>query len=336
MKPAEDRLIQKIAKAARLVATGQKGSLRLGIGDDAALWRARPAHEIILTCDWFLEGYHFLRAKHPPHSVGWKCLARAVSDVAAMGGEPRCFLLSLALPKNVLDARKGWTAAWLSDFLRGLRLAAGHFGCPLAGGDTTRSRRILINVTVIGEVPRRQVLCRSGAKAGDKIFVSGTLGQADLGLQLMRGGAKPSGRNGRTLRKHLYPEPRLALGQWLARHRLATSMMDISDGLSSDMSRLCAASNVGARIEAARIPLPTAPRTAPQRFDLLRLALHGGDDYELLFTVSPKDLARIPHAYQGLALSQIGEVTPRRRLILVASNGTTTPLIPGGWDPFRR
>ena len=245
MKAGEDKLVQGIAKA---LAFRSNGRLALGAGDDAALLTPRSGFEIILTCDWFLEGSHFLHRMHPPDSVGWKCLARAVSDIAAMGGRPACFLLSLAVPKSVLSSEKGWTAGWLDQFLRGLRRAAQRFGCVLAGGDTTRSRQILISLTVIGEVPTGLAIRRSGAKPGDKIFVSGTLGQADLGLQILRCGARISSQNDPSLRKHLYPEPRLALGQWLARRKLASSMMDISDGLSSDLARLCAASRVGARM----------------------------------------------------------------------------------------
>src|SRR5882672_8529792 len=144
----EDSLLRKIADTSRSSqGQGAGQSVALGIGDDAALFRPKPGHEIVLTCDWFLEGTHFLREKHPPDAVGWKCLARAVSDVAAMGGMPRCFLLSLAMPET-------HTGRWLDEFLGGLRRAVSRFDCLLTGGDTTASRRGgLINVTVVGEVP---------------------------------------------------------------------------------------------------------------------------------------------------------------------------------------
>ena len=332
MKTGEDALVQRIAKA---LASRPGTRLPLGVGDDAALLEPRHGFETILTCDWFLEGRHFLPRLHPPDSVGWKCLARALSDIAAMGGQPTCFLLSLALPDGVKE--RGWTATWLSDFLRGLQRAARQFGCPPAGGDTTQNRRILISVTVIGEVQTGRAIHRSGAKPGDKIFASGTLGQAELGLQLLRSGARASSKNDRALRKHLYPEPRLALGQWLARQRLATSMMDISDGLSSDLPRLCAASRVGARIEAAKVPLAgPSVGTSNQQFDALSLALNGGDDYELLFTVSKKNATRIPRSFQAIALTNIGEVTSDRRIVTVEQDQTTKPLVPRGWDPFRK
>ena len=163
-------------------------ALLLAPGDDAALWSPGAGHETILTCDWFLEGTHFLRDKHPADAVGWKCLARAVSDIAAMGGEPRCFLLSLALPPEL-------TGKWLDEFLRGLRRASKALRCELAGGDTTRRDEVLISITVIGEVRDGAAILRSVRAPGDAIFVSGTLGEADLGLRelrRMRGMAKPA------------------------------------------------------------------------------------------------------------------------------------------------
>jgi thiamine-monophosphate kinase len=189
---------------------------------------------------------------------------------------------------------------------------------------------------VIGEVPAGRAVRRSGAKPGDKIFVSGTLGQAELGLQILRGGAGISPKNDPALHKHLYPEPRLGLGQWLARRRLASSMMDISDGLSSDLARLCASSRVGARLEAVQIPSPSLPRTAwKKRFDALHLALNGGDDYELLFTVDRKGAASIPRSFQGIALTEIGEITRERRVMIIEPGKQAKPLVPYGWDPFR-
>jgi thiamine-monophosphate kinase len=332
MKAGEDELVEGIAKALTL----ESATLALGIGDDAALVRPRPGFDTVLTCDWFLEGRHFLPGMHPPDSVGWKCLARALSDIAAMGGQPTCFLLSLALPDSVVYGKKGWAAGWLPEFLRGLRRAAHGFGCPLAGGDTTRTRQILISVTVIGKVPAGRAIRRSGARPGDKLFVSGTLGEAGLGLQILRSGGKISSGRSTALRKHLYPKPRLALGQWLAHRKLVSSMMDISDGLSSDLPRLCEASRVGARVEGTKIPLPSfAPAASKKRFDALSLALNGGDDYELLFTVREKDVARVPRSFQGTPLTEIGEITRERR-ILIVERDRAKPLVPRGWDPFRK
>ena len=326
----ENSIVNKIARSSRSSqGHGAGHSVALGIGDDAALFRPKPGHEIILTCDWFLEGTHFLREKHPPDAVGWKCLARAVSDVAAMGGAPRCFLLSLALPKM-------HTGKWLDMFLGGLRRASRKFQCPLAGGDTTRRNEILINVTVVGEVRAGSAVLRSGARADDILYVSGRLGEAELGLRIMRQSKGPASKKNPLTRKHLYPEPRLALGQWLVKKGLATAIMDLSDGLSSDLPRLCAASAVGARLEKVKIPqVQTTELALKHGYDPLQLALHGGDDYELLFTVPPRKTKLLPKSFRGVRLTPIGKITRKRELLVLEENGRARQLLPGGWDPFR-
>jgi thiamine-monophosphate kinase len=328
MKTGEPVLMDRVRLSAR-TANNRSSAVSLGIGDDAALLSPRPGYQTVLTCDWFLEGTHFWRDKHPADAVGWKCLARAASDVAAMGGEPRCFLLSLALPQS-------HTGRWLVEFLVGLRRAARKLKCPLAGGDTTLRREILINVTVIGEVRQGQAVLRSGARAGDAVFVSGRLGEADLGLQILRRKSRID-RKDPLLRKHLYPEPRIALGRWLSSRRLASAMMDLSDGLSSDLPRLCAASGVGARVVEAKIPALSisGKLRLGKIFDPRDLALNGGDDYELLFTVRPNKFRQIPRSFQGLALTHIGEITSKRSLKLVRADGREATLQPRGWDPFR-
>lgn len=327
----EDSILRRICagSGAGLPSHQANTGLVLGIGDDAALFRARPGCEIILTCDWSLEGTHFGREKHPPDAIGWKCLARAVSDIAAMGGRPRCFLLSLAMPEPL-------TGHWLDQFLGGLRRASRRFQCALAGGDTTRRDQILINITVVGEVRLGHALLRSGARPGDLLYVSGRLGEAELGLQLVKQSKGFANPDNPALKKHLFPEPRLVLGRWLSRHRFATAMMDLSDGLSSDLPRLSAASGVGARIKAGDLPLIKGAELARKaRQDPLQLALHGGDDYELLFTIPPTKAKILPKSFQGLALTAIGEVTKKRGVLLVDKNGRARKLVPRGWDPFR-
>jgi thiamine-monophosphate kinase len=325
MKAGEDKLIQRIAKAA--FKSGRR--LALGIGDDAALLIPRPGFETILTCDWFLEGSHFLPDKHPAESIGWKCLARAVSDVAAMGGAPTHFLLSLAIPET-------YTGPWLDRFLRGLAQAARRFDCRLAGGDTTRSDKILINVTVVGEIRDDRAVRRSGAKPGDLIYVTGRLGEAEFGLRSLLQNRRAGPRDSLCVKKHLYPEPRLALGQWLAEKRIATSMMDLSDGLSSDLPRLCAASRVGARIVTSKLlKVKLGGEKSPKDLDLTELALNGGDDYELLFTVHPSQARRLPAKFQGVPLNCIGEITRQQRLLLLEPGESEETLPAGGWDPFR-
>lgn len=318
----EDRLVTEIS---RHFVPSWGGGVRLGIGDDAALWKPKPGFLTILTSDWFLEGSHFLPEKHPPDSVGWKCLARAASDIAAMGGTPRCFLLNLALS----PAANG---KWLRGFLGGLRRAAESLECVLAGGDTTRRQQILISVTVIGEIREGQQVLRSGARPGDLLYVSGTLGEAEHGLRLLRSGRRKVNRQNLALRKHLYPEPRLELGRWLAARKLATAMMDVSDGLSSDLPRLCAASGVGALIDQDKLPLLGGIDTESAK----QLALHGGDDYELLFTVSPRKSASFRGKFQQFGLAQIGKITTGRGVRVVGPTGRLELLRAAGWDPFRR
>jgi thiamine-monophosphate kinase len=332
----EDSILRKIAdssRSSRSQAAGQPVTLR--IGDDAALFRPKPGHETILTCDWFLEGIHFLRQKHPPDAVGWKCLARAVSDVAAMGGIPRCFLLSLALPET-------HTGRWLDLFLGGLRRASRKFQCLLAGGDTTRRNDILINVTVVGEIRAGHAVLRSGAREGDIIYVSGRLGEAEVGLQLLRRTKVFASKRNPPLKKHLYPEPRLELGRWLAEKKFATAMIDLSDGLSTDLARLCAASGVGALIRAADLPCvkPPGPRKGSGGLQSpTELALHGGDDYELLFTARRGTLPSLPWKFRGLPIHPIGCITSGPNVVLAKPDSPHLKLrvlSPGGWDPFRK
>jgi thiamine-monophosphate kinase len=325
----ETGVLKRIREIARRIKI-PSSRVRLGIGDDAAVFRGTPGCDQILTCDWFLEGSHFLRDKHPADAVGWKCLARAVSDVAAMGGWPRCFLLSLALPAT-------HTGVWLDQFLGGLRRAAQRFGCVLAGGDTTRNENILINVTVVGEARTGRAILRSGARPGDALFVSGRLGEAELGLRLIRNSKHRPNRHDPSLKKHLYPEPRLALGRWLVEKRLPSAMMDLSDGLSTDLPRLCSLSGVGARIEAGKIPMVRVPKSgrSPDN-DPEEMGFDGGDDYELLFTVPRRKWKHLPRSFQGLPITVIGEITKERALLLVHEAGRIRPLPNLGWDPFRK
>ncbi|HTQ95620.1 MAG TPA: thiamine-phosphate kinase [Candidatus Acidoferrum sp.] len=316
MPPREKDIIAKIA---RLAASSKQ------VGDDAALWKPTPGRQTVLTCDWFLEGTHFLLDKHPADAVGWKCLARAVSDIAAMGGTPRCFLMSLALPENL-------SGEWLSGFLIGLRRASKQFECALVGGDTTRRKDVLISLTIVGEIVPGKAVLRSGARVGDGIYVSGILGEAELGLRMLRqkrGKTKPSNE---ALRKHLYPTPRIKLGQWLSKARVASAMMDLSDGLSTDLPRLCEASGVGAEIFGDSLPVTSlAPRVEAKQ-----LALHGGDDYELLFIASKKNQKRLLPTFEGLPLTRIGVITKARKISLISEKGKTSALHSGGWDPFRK
>jgi thiamine-monophosphate kinase len=324
---------QLVERTGRRIPSATGAGLRLGIGDDAAIISVRPRAEWVVSCDSFLERVHFLPGATPPDSVGYKSLIRAASDLAAMGATPRLFLMTLALPATR-------TGAWFDAFLGGMARAARSLGMRLAGGDTTKSRTISISITVLGEVALGRYVTRSGARPGNLIYVSGRLGRAALGLALLRRVGRRDSRLRGLLRPHFYPRVRIDLGRWLAQNRVASAMMDISDGLSTDLARLCAASRAGARIQALHVPTPTIPAVLSSlphlpKFDPLQLALHGGDDYELLFTVSPKNAKRLRAAPGFAQLTHIGEITRARKILLVAADGTARPLRPLGWDPFR-
>jgi thiamine-monophosphate kinase len=273
-----------------------------GIGEDCAIFRpATGKNDLLFTTDLLIEGVHFERATHSAAMVGRKALARGLSDIAAMGGEPLFCLVSLALP----DGRQ-----WLDEFYTGLLKLAKSTGTVLAGGDLARAQRILCDIVVAGSVPKGRALRRDGAHAGDAIYVSGRLGGSALGLET---------RRGRAFRRHLSPEPRLALGRFL-RELGATAAMDVSDGLSLDLRRLALASKVSAEIEAPPVFAGAS----------LKQALHGGEDYELLFTVPPG--AGVPQRFKGVELTCIGRFRrgPAGHVFL---DGRPLPAL--GYDHFR-
>ena len=289
----------------------------IGIGDDCAVLRIPSGHEALATTDFSLEERHFRRDWHPPDAVGHRCLARGLSDIAAMGGTPRAAFLSLALPAELAEG-------WVDDFLAGFLKLARRYSVPLAGGDTAQSPDgILADVAVLGSVPVGKAILRSGAKPGDLIYVTGTLGAAATDLNRLRRGEK---LRARSHRKHFYPEPRVALGQLLRERRLASAMIDISDGLSTDLSHICEESGVGAAIQADAIP------AAVRGEDGLQLALHGGDEYELLFTARPD--RRIPKRYGDVTITRIGTMIRVKRMQLHRPDGSKEPLSAGGWEHF--
>jgi thiamine-monophosphate kinase len=332
----EDELIERIR---RRVPSAPGAVLRLGIGHDAAVLRPVAGKDWVVSCDSFIEGAHFLADGPPAGVVGYKSLARAASDLAAMGARPSVFLLGMVLPA----ARTG---AWLDAMIAGMSRAARRFGFRLAGGDTARSPKghdpkgnntVALYLTVFGGILAGRAVGRSGARPGDAVFVSGRLGAAQLGLELVLRGMHRRHRWRRLLAPHYYPKLQLALGMWLARLGLATAMMDLSDGFSTDLARLCRSSSVGARIALDRIPVVAVPAALGARgFDGRSFALHGGEDYELLFTVRQRDVARIPRAFRGTRLTRIGEIVKGRGVLLTGPDGSTAPLSPGGWDHFRR
>jgi thiamine-monophosphate kinase len=322
----EDQLIDRVSR--RFPFTGD--GLKVGIGDDAAVLRPAPNKEYIVTTDAFLENVHFLRKVHPARAVGYKAVARATSDIAAMGARPRYFFLTLGLPDNC-------TGTWLDEFLGGMARAARRYGMLLAGGDTTKYPSVIASLAVLGEADRGRAILRSGARHGDLLCVSGRLGEAELGLQLIQRKFHRQKLWARLLRKHFYPEPRLALGQWLATHQCATSMIDTSDGLSTDLRHICKASGVGARVWASKIPaVKIPPELRVKGFDPLKMALHGGEDYELLFTVPKRFSSRLPRKVGGVPVTVIGEITREKKVVLIGPDGISEPLQPRGWDPFRK
>lgn len=298
----ERELIERIRKRVPLVRG--PGTV-LGIGDDCAIFRqARAAEDLLFTTDMLIEDVHFRRETYRAEDVGWKALARGLSDIAAMGGDPRFCLLSLSLAP--------WAETrWVDGFYRGLLRLAVREQTPLLGGDLARSAKCMCDIVVCGAVPRGRALRRDGARAGNAIYVSGKLGGSALGLDRGRGPA---------WKRHLHPEPRLALGRFLRSERRATAAMDLSDGLSLDLSRLCLASGLSAHIESP----PVFPGAT------LEQALHGGEDYELLFTVPAR--THVPPEFEGLPLTRIGTMRIGRPGA-VECHGV--PLAPLGYDHFR-
>jgi thiamine-monophosphate kinase len=324
----EKELIAQVRRMARLVRARKarrpsSGNVVAGIGDDCAILRIPAAQDSLVTTDFSLEGIHFRRDWHPPESVGHRCLARGLSDIAAMGGEPLAAFLSLALPR---DLPQGWVAR----FARSLISVAKRFGVTLAGGDTAQSPGgILADIIVVGAVPKGKALLRSGARAGDRIFVSGELGGSAAAVQQMTKRKKKV--TARDYPRHFYPEPRIDIGRALREKGLASAMIDTSDGLSTDLAHLCEESSVGAEVDASRIPRARVGK-AERQVDL-DLALHGGEDYELLFTVRPGK--RVPKQIGGVPLTEIGRIIRTRKISFRTSPNQVHELKPRGWEHFR-
>lgn len=310
------------------------GGLRLGIGDDCALLSPRRGEELAVTTDLSLAGRHFRLDWHPAESVGHRALARGLSDLAAMGARPVAAFLSLGLTADLVQSKRG-RKPWVDAFYDGLLALAEAHQTPLAGGDLAQSPVAVADIVLIGAVPRGKALLRSGARPGHLLYVTGTLGGSAAGLARLAELAK-SRRSG-TLRiprslegvlaPHLYPQPRIAQGLALRRRALATAAMDLSDGLSTDLNHLCDESRVAAEVDAAALPL--APGAT------LDQALHGGEDYELLFTAAPP--ARIPRSIAGIPVTCIGRIVrthaARPQVTLLTAQGRQ-PLAPHGWQHF--
>ena len=300
----------------------RRPALVRGIGDDCAVLRVSPDQDFLVTTDFSLEGVHFRRDWHSPESAGHRCVARGLSDIAAMGGQPLAVFLSLALPPDVPQS-------WVRRFIRGLTGLAQKHGASLAGGDTSQSPRgILADIIVVGTVPKGKAILRSSASPGDRIFVSGELGGSAAAVMKMEN--RKSKLNPKDYPKHFSPEPRIELGRAVLERGLASSMIDTSDGLSTDLTHICEESGIGAEIDSERIPRAQVGK--PNREVSLDLALHGGEDYELLFTAP--SAVRMPPSLRGVKITEIGRITRRKKLTLVSA-GKKERLVPRGWEYFR-
>jgi thiamine-monophosphate kinase len=343
----------RIDRIRRLAGAPRGSGVVLGIGDDCAIFRPRGATEdLVFTTDLLVEDVHFRRETHRPEDVGWKALARGLSDIAAMGAAPRFCLVSLALApwanSDRADSDRTDSSRpdsdWVDGFYRGLLRLARREKTVLAGGDLGRAAKVMCDIVVCGSVPRGRSLRRDGARAGDGIYVSGALGGSALGLSQLDSNplaSNPLASNpldstkaaGKARRRHLIPEPRLALGRFLREQLHATAAMDLSDGLSLDLHRLCLESRLSAAIHAP----PVFPGAS------LEQALHGGEDYELLFTARAR--SKVPGSFEGLPLTRIGTMRKGRpgavflegaRFLEGATFPEGAPLPRLGYDHFRK
>jgi thiamine-monophosphate kinase len=298
----------------------------LGIGDDAAVIRHGKKF-LIVTKDLLFEDIHFLSRLHPPYLLGRKSLMVNLSDVAAVGGAPKYALLGLGLPPE-LDS------SWLKEYLDGFKTAAEEEEVALIGGDVSQARKIAISVTVIGE--GKNIISRGGAKAGHHLFVSGSLGNARQGHILLKKGYRLGGdkKADPFLQAFLNPLPRITLGKELSRLKLASSMIDISDGLSVDLSHLCEESGVGAEMRLDSLPL--SPEIHHFQKQPYRLALHGGEDYELLFSVPPQNLRFLSRLQKKHKITFIGQMIKKKEIFLIDRRGKRRPLKIRGYQHFKK
>jgi thiamine-monophosphate kinase len=317
----------------RRAAGSAHGGLRLGIGDDCALLRLNHGEELAVTTDLSIAGRHFRLEWHPPESVGHRTLARGLSDLAAMGARPVAAFLSLGLSRELTVGR----AAWVDRFLDGFLALAHEYATPLAGGDLAESPMVVADIVLLGAVPQGKALLRSGARPGHLLYVTGALGGSAAGLAELEKHSRrkapapnktgPDKRGQRPLAPHLWPQPRVVQGIWLRRRNAATAAIDLSDGLSTDLHHLCEESHVSAEIDAEALPLHTRAT--------LHQALHGGEDYELLFTARPDRV--LPRAISGVPVTKIGRIVKTRsgqpRVFLLEQSGRH-PIHPGGWEHF--
>jgi len=315
-------------------------SIVTGIGDDAAVFRSNSGKETVVSVDLLVEDIDFRRTTTPPYLLGHKALAVSLSDLAAMGARPLWAMISIGVPEDI------WQTDFLDRMYDGWLDLANRYGVQLIGGDTSRAHEhIVIDSIAIGECSTGLAVKRSGARPGDHVFVTGSLGAAAAGLRLIERGAHLAEQNladedsqklDHVLLRQLRPEPRVGWGIVLGEERLATAMIDLSDGLSSDLNHLCEESKVGALIDASLLPIDerVVELCGRRALDPLQLALHGGEDFELLFTVKPENAARLPKRVDGVEIKRIGEITAASENVRISEGTRTWDLKPGGWKHF--
>jgi len=316
-------LIRRVAER-----VGKGAGVTLGIGDDAAAVAQGGGLVTLCTSDMLLEGIHFDLSLCDPMTLGRKSLSVNLSDIAAMGGEPRYFLLSLAIPRSC-------TVDFVDDFTNGLLACAAKYDVTLIGGDTCAAPdRLVISITLLGEQVPGKVVRRDGARKGDSIFVTGVVGDSALGLQLLRQGV----RSGGAVMRHLDPSPRVREGKTLAAAELATAMIDVSDGLMADLGHILEKSAVGAEIHLDSLPISAQYQAGFRRAGeaFYALALTGGEDYELLFTTPPSRAGEVKELFRelGTPVTEIGTITAGSDLRLISADGNLLPMQERGYDHF--
>ncbi|HEX8283102.1 MAG TPA: thiamine-phosphate kinase [Pyrinomonadaceae bacterium] len=335
----------------RAKPAARHSTLIQGIGDDAAVFRQRAGFDMVATADMLVEGVDFRLGAGwiGPRELGHKALAVSLSDVAAMGARPRFCLLSVGVP------RARWRGGFAEEFYKGVRALAAQHGVRVIGGDTSRTpEAVVIDSIVLGEVRRGRAVTRGGARPGDQIFVTGALGGAAAGLKILErgrvGNRRPGSRKSLAatpsagalsraerglVRRQTRPVPRVEWGALLGERGLASALIDLSDGLSSDLAHVCRESGVGARVEASLLPIDPLLKGADAG-EALKLALGGGEDFELLFTVGPRKAARLPREVSGVPVTRVGEVTAERGKVRLVVGGRARLLRPGGFEHFGR
>lgn len=325
-----------IARLEDRLQGSQSSRIIRGIGDDCAVVQPSEGMELLLTVDTQEEGVHFRREWATPEDIGWRCLAVNVSDIAAMAGSPLGAVVALSLPAAL-------EVAFIEAFYDGMQAHAARYDCPVIGGNVSRrtAETMSVTITVLGEAPRGCSVYRSGAQIGDEIWVTGGLGGARAGLAVLGQPARVTGlATERVVTRYRRPQPRLHEAQYLRQHADLHSLLDLSDGLSSDLRHVCEASKVAADVEADRIPIDEEVRRIAAAYEVepLTYALHGGEDFELCLTVPPGGLDGVREDFERrfqCRLVRVGTILQGSGVVLVRPDGTHEALPARGYDHFR-